>query len=104
MGVGEVGRLLRQCDLDRRRAPRNERRQLPLSDPQKRLMDLCWIRFSLYDVEDADVATCLARGRRGRDHAILRLQQSSHDFKHRGSSYCPRLVHLIAREGSVGGH
>lgn len=34
--------------------------------------DLCWISFSLDDVEDADVAACLARccGH----HAVLRLK------------------------------
>ena len=39
----DVGRLARERDLDRGRAPGDEVRELPLADAEERLMHLCGV-------------------------------------------------------------
>ena len=97
MVSSNIRRLARQGHLDRCRPPWDERRELPFSDAEKRLVDLrqvrnrrllgtkgslewhfvlathiCRVHIALDDIEDRDVA-CRLAGRRG-DHAVLWLE------------------------------
>lgn len=60
------------------------------------------ISLSLDDVQDADIAARFTR--RGRDHAILWLQKSSHDVEDSGFPDGLGLFDIIARKRGVGGH
>lgn len=54
------------------------------------------------DIQDGHVAAllCWVRGY----HAVLRLQQPSHDVQHGGLAHCLRLFDVLAGEGRVGSH
>lgn len=63
---------------------------------------LSGIGFSLYDVQDTDVATRFTWRRR--DHAILGLQEPSHNIEDCCFTHGLRLLDVVTREGRVGGH
>ena len=64
--------------------------------------DLRRIGLALYNVQDADIATCFAlcRGH----HTILGLQQSPHDIKYRRLSYRLCLLNVVTGEWCIRGH
>lgn len=64
--------------------------------------NLSGIRFPLDDVQDADITTRFTRCRG--DHAVLRLQQSSHHVQHCGFADRFCLLNVVACEGRVGSH
>ena len=45
-------------------------------------VNLCRVNFSLYDVEDGNVAMVFEAVNRCRHHHVLRLKQTSHDVQH----------------------
>ena len=67
--------------------------------PKTYLRGIC---FSLYDVQNTNVAARFAWCRR--NHAILWLQQSSHDIQYCSFADSLGLFDVVASEGSVGGH
>lgn len=69
---GDIWAPLRKGDLYAGRAPRDERGQSPLADPQETLVHVGWVYLTLDDVQNGDVAALLARYRG--DHAVLGLQ------------------------------
>ncbi len=54
------------------------------------------------DVQDADIAALLAGC--GRYHAVLRLQQSSHDVQYRSLTHCFGLLDVVTSEWRVRSH
>ena len=62
-------------------------------------MHVCWICFALDDVENTDVATGFAGV--DRNHAVLGLQQATHDIQDRCLSDCLSLFDIIACERRV---
>ena len=94
--------LLRERDLNAGRSPGDERGEATLADAKKRFVDVIGIGFALDDVEDGDVAGFLAG--KGRDHAVLVLEETPHDVKDGGLAHRLGLLDVVAGEGGVGRH
>lgn len=99
---GNIRTLLRKRNLNTGRTPRNKGSQSSLSDSQQTLMHISWINLALNDIKNGDVATLLAWicG----DHAVLGLEETTHDVENSGFSHGLGLLDGVACEGCVGGH
>ena len=97
-----IGRLSRERDLDRCRAPWDERGELSLPYAQERFMHVRRIRLALYNIQHRDITTTLPR--RHRHHPILGLQQSPHDVEHSGLAHGLGSLDVGRCEGRVRGH
>lgn len=76
---GDIRTFLGESHLNGCGAPRDEVRQLSLSDSLKRFMHLRRVNVALNNVQDRDVAAFLDACV---DENILRVQQSPHDIQH----------------------
>jgi hypothetical protein len=98
----DVWTLLSQGDLNTCWSPRNEGCKSPLPDSEKTLMDIGWINITLNDVQYRNVAALLPRN--GGNHAILRLEKSSHYIQDSGLANSLGLFNVIARKWCVRCH
>lgn len=65
-------------------------------------MDICWVNFSLDNVEYGDVAALLARI--CRNHAILWLKETTHDVQNCRFTDCLGRLDVVACKWGIGGH
>ena len=90
MGSFDIGALFWESHLDRGWTPRNKVCEFSFSDSLERFVYLCWINFSLYNIENWNVCTFLNTGRY---YYILSLKKSSHYIKN--SCFSNRGIFLI---------
>jgi len=95
----DVRRLLRQGDLDRSGAPRNELGHLSLPDTLQTLVDLRGVDLTLDNVENGDITSL---SRRGGNHDVLGLQQTTHHIQH--GRLTNRTALAINRQRGVSSH
>ncbi len=98
----DVWTLFSQGHLNTGWSPRNEGCKSPLSDSKKTLMDIGWINIALNDVQYRNVAALLPRN--SGNHAILRLEKSSHYIQNSGLANSFGLLNIIARKWCVRCH
>lgn len=65
-------------------------------------MNVCGIHLALNDVQDGNVTTLFAGHRR--NHAVLGLEQTSHDVENSSLANCLCLLYLVTGKWRVGGH
>lgn len=86
--------------MDTRGTPGNEINEMTFTNTLQCLVYLCGVNCALNDVEDGDVTTFL---RRGRNHDVFLLCQTTHDIQHRCLAYCGGC-NLREHDGCVTGH
>ena len=75
-----------ESHLNARRTPRYKVRQLPLSDPQQRLVHVGRVHVAGDDVQAGDVTGGFCRC--CRDHTVFGLEQAAHDVEGRCLACC----------------
>jgi len=97
-----VGAFLRQSNLNARRSPWNESRQLAFPNSEKTLVNISRIDIPLYDIQDGYIAALLARNRR--HHSVFRLKKAAHNIQHCGFADGLGLLNTVACKWCIGGH